>query len=66
MDNVDFATALAESHRTRALARSLSAPSGPAIIGECHYCAAKLPVPRRWCDVACRDAWQHDQRRAAA
>lgn len=66
MDNIDYATALADSHLSRALMHSLSAPIGPAIIGQCHYCDGKLSIPRRWCDVACRDAWQHEQRRHAA
>ncbi|WP_156137247.1 hypothetical protein [Tepidimonas taiwanensis] len=43
-------------------------PEGPAATGVCLWCGEPLPMPPlcesaamlapRWCDAACRDAWE--------
>lgn len=30
--------------------------------GACLYCGEPLPVPQRFCDSGCRDAWDHEKR----
>ena len=34
---------------------------GPSATGECLDCGEPLADGRRFCDAACRDAWEHAQ-----
>jgi hypothetical protein len=56
-DNLDIAAEREEIARQSALVTS-KRPEGPQHTGHCHYCGDKVPAPMRWCDAACRDAWQ--------
>ena len=35
--------------------RAYRKPEGPKPNGKCYTCEEPVPVPRRWCDAACRD-----------
>lgn len=37
-------------------------PEGPRATGQCLCCNSQLPRGMRWCDAACRDDWEAEQR----
>ena len=41
--------------------RYLADRGNPEATGVCLYCGTRLLTARRWCDVDCRDAWDHEQ-----
>ena len=51
----------AQDQNPDALATSQRRPAGPPFTGQCHYCEADVPHPRRFCDEDCRDGWQAEQ-----
>ena len=54
--------AAAETERHTAVALSFRKPVGPLADGECHNCAAPLAAGLRWCDKACCDDWERQQK----
>lgn len=38
-------------------------PAGPEFTGRCANCNEPVEAPKRWCDEACREDWQHRSRR---
>lgn len=63
-DPLDRAAAETESMITAAL--SFRKPTGPLPIGECHNCGAPLTGDLRWCNKACCDDWEKEERKLAA
>lgn len=62
-DIADEANDTAELFLTEALSKSRQcANNAPVAKGTCLYCDEPL-AGRRWCDAACRDAWQAEQPR---
>jgi hypothetical protein len=39
-------------------------PTGPSPNGACHACGTHLAEGKRFCDEACRDDFEYEQRRA--
>jgi hypothetical protein len=62
-DVIDQGNEAAEIFRRSAL--SQRQPEGPTAIGYCLNCDARLATGLRWCDAACRDDWEKQQRAAA-
>lgn len=56
MDDADRAQIEVEREQAR-LMRARH-PAGPAATGACLWCEEPLPDGRRWCDAACRNAWE--------
>ena len=51
----------------RAALSTTKKPEGPKPDGYCYACSARLEVESaRWCDDACRDDYEHEQRRLDA
>jgi len=59
-DIIDQGNETAELFRKAAL--SQRAPEGPTATGNCLNCEWPLTGGKRWCDAACRDDWQKQQR----
>lgn len=55
MHDEDRASEYEQIARNSALASKK--PEGPKATGQCLYCGERLPVPMRWCDAECRNAW---------
>lgn len=56
----------AQDHIERQLPHTIAGskkPEGPEANGRCHYCDEIVADEHRWCDTACRDAWQRDNQR---
>ena len=64
MDDADLTAQREEFYElARAKQRRPAAPEVEAT-GECAYCGEVAPTPKhRWCDVDCREMWQHQQTR---
>lgn len=37
-------------------------PVGPKATGHCLYCESALPPGLRWCDSACSEDWEREQK----
>jgi hypothetical protein len=61
-DILDQAAELEATYLAQALL--LRKPT-PAATGACLYCEAHLEPALKFCDSACRDAWDHEQARLA-
>lgn len=59
-DPLDRAAAETESHIAAAL--SVRKPTGPVANGECHNCGAPLSPGLRWCNKACCEDWEREQK----
>ena len=55
-DNLDIAAEREELART--VAQAVRKPAGPVANGRCHWCDEIIPDDARWCDAACRNAWE--------
>jgi|GEM_PF-1079367 len=55
--------AAAETERAVEAALTFRQPEGPAADGECHNCGETVAPGLRWCNAACRDDWEKDQKR---
>jgi len=58
-DIIDKANERAE--QLNELARSQRKPTGPVPNGICHFCGEPIEHGGRFCDIDCRDDWQHEQ-----
>lgn len=61
MDDIDRACEREEKDRAIALAAARRTPCLPDT-GRCHYCDASVPPGAHFCDVDCRDMFEHIQR----
>lgn len=59
MDDADRAQMEMEREQERLLRQRR--PEGPAATGACLWCEEPVPDGYRWCDAACRDAWEASQ-----
>lgn len=64
-DEMDRAQARAEQYQADMEAERRYRASRHTLshTGACRYCGEALPGALRFCDVDCRDAWDHDQKR---
>lgn len=64
-DIIDRANDLIEAFEELSLraARGKAAIADASCTGECLYCGESVPVPARWCDGECRDAWEFELKR---
>ena len=61
MDIFDQAQELEMLQRNASIEQARKAASGPVYTGECHYCGADLPSPRRFCDKDCLTGWEKEE-----
>lgn len=57
--------AAAETENMIAVAAAYRKPVGPLANGECHNCGALLEADLRWCNKACCEDWEADQKKDA-